>query len=167
MNDVLKVPMWKMCKLWYQTYGLLILFYCNIFPIFQLFQEIMYNLLRRKDLSWPGFDPITFTFSENLKNWQERLLEVIKQNIVGWCQQTFCFRKFVDNVQQCFVFTPQANFPAHNLNFHWRWRWWDRIQAIFFFICFLEKIEDSKKAFRNYLTFSLALHQKKVGKPLC
>ena len=21
-------------------------------------------------------------------------------------------------------FTPQANFPAHNLNLHWRWRWW-------------------------------------------
>ena len=23
------------------------------------------------------------------------------------------------------------NFPANNLNFHWRWRWWDQIQAIF------------------------------------
>ena len=33
--------------------------------------------------------------------------------------------------QQCFAFTPQANFPTHNLNFHWRWRWWDQIQAIF------------------------------------
>ena len=22
-------------------------------------------------------------------------------------------------------------FPAHNLNFQWRWRWWDRIQATF------------------------------------
>ena len=28
------------------------------------------------------------------------------------------FQKFVDNAQQCFTFTPQANFPAHNLNFH-------------------------------------------------
>ena len=26
---------------------------------------------------------------------------------------------------------PQVNFPANNLNFHWRWRWWDQIQAIF------------------------------------
>ena len=26
---------------------------------------------------------------------------------------------------------PQVNFPANNLNFHWRQRWWDRIQAIF------------------------------------
>ena len=47
----------------------------------------------------------------------------IGQNIAGWCQQTF--------ENKCFAFTPQANFPAHNLNFHWRWRWWDRIQAIF------------------------------------
>jgi hypothetical protein len=37
-----------------------------------------------------------------------------------------CFQKFVDNAQQCFAFTPQANFPVHNLNFHWRWRWWDQ-----------------------------------------
>ena len=44
---------------------------------------------------------------------------------------TFCFQKFVDNAQQCFAFTPHAIFPAHNLNFHWRWRWWDRIQATF------------------------------------
>ena len=29
------------------------------------------------------------------------------------------------------AFAPQANFPTHNLNFHWRWRWWDRIQATF------------------------------------
>ena len=31
----------------------------------------------------------------------------------------------------CFAFKPQANFPAHNFNFHWSWRWWDRIQATF------------------------------------
>ena len=35
----------------------------------------------------------------------------MKQNIAGWCQQTFCFQKFVGNAQQCFAFTPQANFP--------------------------------------------------------
>ena len=33
--------------------------------------------------------------------------------------------------QQCFALLPQLNFTANNLNFHWRWRWWDRIQAIF------------------------------------
>jgi hypothetical protein len=33
------------------------------------------------------------------------------------CPQTFEYTKFVDNDQQCFAFLPQANFPAHNLNF--------------------------------------------------
>ena len=41
--------------------------------------------------------------------------------------KTFCFHKFIDNAQQYFAFTPQANFPAHYLNFHWRLRWWDWI----------------------------------------
>ena len=31
----------------------------------------------------PGFDPITFTFSENSNYWRERFLEVIRQNIAG------------------------------------------------------------------------------------
>ena len=37
--------------------------------------------------------------------------------------------KFVDITQQYFALLPQVNFPANNLNFHWRW--WDQIQAIF------------------------------------
>ena len=41
-------------------------------------------------------------------------------NLVVKFQQTF-----VDNNHQCFA------FPAHNLNCHWRWGWWDHIQAIF------------------------------------
>ena len=57
--------------------------------------------------------------------------KVISQNIDGWCQQTSFFQKFVGNAQQCFAFTPQTNFPARNLNFCWRWRWWDHIQATF------------------------------------
>jgi hypothetical protein len=32
--------------------------------------------------------------------------------------KTFCFQKFVDNAQQWFAFTLQANFHTHNLNFH-------------------------------------------------
>ena len=30
----------------------------------------------------------------------------------------FCFQRFADNVQQCFAFKPQANFPTNNLNFN-------------------------------------------------
>jgi len=40
------------------------------------------------------------------------------QNIAGYCQQTFWSKKVVDDAQQCFAFTPLANFSAHNLNFH-------------------------------------------------
>ena len=52
-------------------------------------------------------------------------------NLAGRFQQTFCTKKLVDNAQKCFAFTSQAIFPAHNLNFYWRRRWSDRIQAIF------------------------------------
>jgi hypothetical protein len=50
--------------------------------------------------------------SVKIQNWRKRLLDVIRQNI--WVLST----KFVDSAQQCFAFTPQAKFPAHNLNFH-------------------------------------------------
>ena len=46
--------------------------------------------------------------------------------MLGDVNKKICFRKFVDN-----ALLPQANFPTHNLNFHWRRRWWDWIQAIF------------------------------------
>ena len=51
--------------------------------------------------------------------------------VFGANNKFFVQKRFVDNTQQCFALTPQANFPAHNLDFHWRWRWWNRIQAIF------------------------------------
>ena len=41
------------------------------------------------------------------------------------------YKKFVDITQQYFALLFQGNFRANNLNFQWRWRWWDRIQAIF------------------------------------
>ena len=50
-----------------------------------------YDCLSRKDLRiLPVFDSITF--SENLNYWQESLLEVIRQNIAGHCQQVLKFR---------------------------------------------------------------------------
>ena len=69
---------------------------------------------------------------------------------------SFESKKFVDNTQQCFAFTPQAKFPAHNLNFHWKWRWWVGIQAIYLNIFYFKKIFcrtclPSKKMF-NLLT---------------
>ena len=29
-------------------------------------------------------------------------------------------KRFVDITQQCFALLPQVNFPANDLNFHWR-----------------------------------------------
>ena len=51
-----------------------------------------------------------------------------------WVMSTnFLFSKVYWQCQQCFCpyTSNQVKFSAHNLNFHWRWRWWDQIQAIF------------------------------------
>ena len=64
------------------------------------------------------------------------------KTLLGSCQQTFCFQKFVDNAQQCFAFTPQSNFPAHDLNFHWRWRRWI----------------ESRLPFKVFFTLNIYLH---------
>ena len=40
-----------------------------------------------------------------------------RQNIAGRCQQTLENKQSVGNAQQCFAFTPQTNFPTHNLNY--------------------------------------------------
>ena len=104
------------------------------------------NIYKRR---YPGFDPITYTFSENSNIWRESLLEVITQNVPGWCQQTFCF-----------AFTPQANFYAHILNFHWRLRLWDQMQAIFLnifsFNGYLTQ-GDSLMAASSFLIYALKL----------
>ena len=39
------------------------------------------------------------------------------KTLLGVVNKLLNFQKFVDNAQQCFAFTPQANFPAHNLKF--------------------------------------------------
>ena len=38
---------------------------------------------------------------------------------------------------------PQVNFPTNNLNFHWRWRWWDLIQAIFLNLFYFINMKES------------------------
>ena len=88
---------------------------------------------RFKKIDWIQSHHLHLQSRFKLLLWWESLLEVIliRHNIAGWCQKSFCFQKFVDNVSQCFVFTHWANFPTHNLSFHCRWRWWDWIQAVF------------------------------------
>ena len=53
------------------------------------------------------------------------------KTLLGVGQHTFENKKCVDITHQCFALLPQLNFPAHNLNFHWRWRWWNQIQITF------------------------------------
>ena len=40
------------------------------------------------------------------------------KSLLGFVNKRLKTKKFVDNAKQCFANTPQANFPAHNLNFH-------------------------------------------------
>ena len=68
-------------------------------------------------MDWLRFKKIAWIQSQHLhipwkfKLYRVSLREVKRQNIAGWCQQTFCSQKFVDNNQR------------------WRWRWWDQIQG--------------------------------------
>ena len=130
-----------------------------------------------------SLDSITFNFIENSNYWQESLLEVIRQNIAGWCQRTFCFQ----NAQQYFAFTPQANFPAHNSNFHWRlnpgylleyfllysiidephgilWKWRETSQ-VKLAMALWNKNTPSERIWDHYKTLSLS--QRKFAKNIC
>ena len=63
----------------------------------------------------------SYFFSKNMHFNEVFKIKRIKK--IAWIRshylhllQFFAHIKF--NAQQCFVFMPQANFPAHNLNFH-------------------------------------------------
>ena len=67
-----------------------------------MFIKVLYrNKQSRKDFErQPGFDPITFTFSEDSNYEREGLLEVVeRQNFAGCCQQTLENKKFHDITQ--------------------------------------------------------------------
>ena len=53
------------------------------------------------------------------------------KTLLGVVKKLLKIKKSVENAQQCFAFAHQASFPSHNLNFHWMWRWLNRIQATF------------------------------------
>ena len=56
---------------------------------------------------------------------------VVTVHIGCWVMPTnfFVFKILLSTLSN--VLLPKVNFPANNLNFHWRWRWWDQSQAIF------------------------------------
>ena len=62
----------------------------------------------------------------------------------------------------CFASLSQVKFPTNNLNFHWRWRWWDQIQAIFlnlfYFKCWhnlVSSVNVPQLNYWKYLNFML------------
>ena len=123
------------CVFWRQLilFATIHYFYRQSFCLTPLhcFYTIIKYFSNISDIRYPGFDPITFTISENSNYGGESLLEVWRQNFAGHCQQSFENKKFVDITQQCFALLPLVNLPPNNLNFNWRWRWWDQIKAIF------------------------------------
>ena len=64
------------------------------------------NICKVKKISEDSLDLITsYNSNYRQKNVKQNIAELLKT------------KKFVDNAQQCFACMPQANFPAHNLNF--------------------------------------------------
>ena len=54
------------------------------------------------------------------------------KTLLGVVNKLFVFKSLLTSPSNVLLYPfSQVNFPANNLNFHWRWRWWDRIQAIF------------------------------------
>ena len=78
-------------------------------------------------------------FDEN-SNYGWESLRFKSKTLLGLCQQTFESKNIVDIIHQWFAFLHQVNLLANNLNFHWRWRWWDRIQTIFLNLFYFTKL---------------------------
>ena len=65
----------------------------------------------------------------------------------------------------------QVNFPINSLNFHWRWKWWDQIQAIllnlfYFTIAKPSAFPISIELFHNLLCVSLLFPKKNSSKKI-
>ena len=58
-------------------------------------------------------------------------IQIMSRKVCLLCKVGIENKKNVDITQQCFALLPLVNSPANNLNFHWRWSWWDQIKAIF------------------------------------
>ena len=58
------------------------------------------------------FKSLLTTLSNVLpSHFKQTFSSIIRQNIAGWYQQTFCFQKLVDNAQQCFALHLKQTFP--------------------------------------------------------
>ena len=83
------------------------------------FRSVVYRQQQCTTL-WPELIKFVQKFRCQIDNFQIHKVEKILKgslNLIPSPSPVY-FQKFADNAQQCFVFTPQANFPAHNLNSH-------------------------------------------------
>ena len=94
--------------------------------------------------------------------WKFKLLAVKKHCMVT--STIFLFSKVCWQGLAMFCLYTSYKLFANNLNFHWRWRWWDRIQAIFWnlfyfkneplpFLCYACD-------YRTYTKFYMDQHEK-------
>ena len=77
------------------------------------------------------------------------------KTLPGFVNKLFVFKSLL-KMSSYVAFTPQANFPVHNLNFHWRSRWWDQIQAIFSNLLYFEF--SSWRVARFFADFKSSVH---------
>ena len=60
----------------------------------------------------------TFVNLRGKQGRQQKISRFEGKTLMDYVNKHLKIQKFVDNAQQCFAFTPQANFPARDLNFH-------------------------------------------------
>ena len=88
-------------------------------------------------LSWKYFKKITWIWSHHLHlQWKFRLWagNFTWGNKAKHCwvmPTTFLFSKVCWQHPAMFRFVTSSKLFSHDLNFHWRWKWWDWIQTIF------------------------------------
>ena len=51
------------------------------------------------------------------------------KTLMGFVNKLLKTKRLLTSPSYVLPSLPQVNFPAHNLNFHWKWRWWDWIQT--------------------------------------
>ena len=107
--------------------------FCLILEYKSWFEQPEKNLLFH--IKWKRFKKIAWIWSHHLQ-WKFKLLaeKFTWGNEAKHCwvmSTTFLFSRACWQCPAMFCFTPQGNSPAHNLDFHWSWRWWDQIQTTF------------------------------------
>ena len=104
-------------------------------------EENYIQICKVEKIAWIQFHHLHLQWK--FKLWEGKFAWGVKAKHCWALSTNFWKQKFVDITQQCFALSPQVNFPGDNLNFHWRQRWWDQIQAIFlnlFYFTYLTSI---------------------------